>query len=93
MYIYICMYIDIYIYIYRERERESERERQREATDVGGWPHLSSSHPSSSCCPAYLAHKKQPLPLGLPQGPRYIPTIGSWRGAVSRERDTPVVSQ
>ena len=25
----------------------------------------------------YLAHTKQPPPVGLPQGPRHIPTVGS----------------
>ena len=31
----------------------------------------------------YLAHKKQPPPLGPPQGPRHSPTVGSQGGAVS----------
>ena len=38
----------------------------------------------------YLAHKKQPPPLGLPWGPRHIPTVGSSGGAVFNERGTPV---
>jgi len=25
----------------------------------------------------YLAHKKTPTPLGPPQGPRHMPTVGS----------------
>jgi hypothetical protein len=33
----------------------------------------------------YLAHKKQPPPLGPPNGPRHIPTVGSEEGAVSFE--------
>ena len=39
---------------------------------------------------AYLDHKKLLPPLGPPQGPRHSPTVGSWGGAVSYERDTPV---
>jgi hypothetical protein len=39
----------------------------------------------------YLAHKKvRPLP-GSPQGPRHSPTAGSYGGAVSHERGTPLV--
>ena len=37
-----------------------------------------------------LAHKKQHPPLGPPYGPRNIPTVESYRGAVSHERGTPV---
>ena len=33
----------------------------------------------------YLAHKKQPPPLGPPHDPRYSPTVGSWVGGVSYE--------
>ena len=38
----------------------------------------------------YLAHKKQPPFLGPPQGPRHIPAVGSWVGAVSDEQGNPV---
>ena len=38
----------------------------------------------------YLAHKKQPPPLGPPQDPRYGPTVGSQGGPVSHVRGTPV---
>ena len=38
----------------------------------------------------YLAHNKSFPPLGLPQGPRHSPTVGSSGGAVSDERGTPV---
>ena len=38
----------------------------------------------------HLAHVKQPLPLGPPQGPRHVPTVGSLGGDVSCERGTPV---
>ena len=38
----------------------------------------------------YLAHKKLPTPLGLPQGPRHGPTVGSYGVAVSYKRGTPV---
>ena len=38
----------------------------------------------------YLAHKKAPTPLGPPWDPRPSPTAGSWGGAVSYERGTPV---
>jgi len=40
----------------------------------------------------YLAHKKQPPPLGLPEGPRHKSAEGSWRGAVSYGRGTPAAS-
>ena len=38
----------------------------------------------------YLAHKKQPAPLGPPQFPRYSPTVGSWEGGGSYKQGTPV---
>ena len=38
----------------------------------------------------YLAHKKQPPPLGPPQEPRHGPTVGSYGGAGSYERGAPV---
>ena len=38
----------------------------------------------------YLAHKKQPPPLGSQEGPRHSPTVGSWEGRVSYERSNPV---
>ena len=38
----------------------------------------------------YLAHKKTPTPLGQPHDPRHSPNVGSWEGAVSYERGTPV---
>ena len=38
----------------------------------------------------YLAHRKQPPPLGPPWDPRCSPTVGSWEGCVSYERGTPV---
>ena len=37
----------------------------------------------------YLAHKKQPPPLGPPYDLGYSPTVGSWEGGVSYERGTP----
>ena len=40
----------------------------------------------------YLAHKKQLPPLGPPYGPKHIPAVGSYGGAVSYERGTPVGS-
>jgi len=39
----------------------------------------------------YLAHKKPPLPLGPPYGPRRGPTVGCKGGAVAYERGNPVV--
>ena len=39
----------------------------------------------------YLAHKKLPTPLGLPKGPRYVPTVRSQAADVSYERGTPVM--
>ena len=41
----------------------------------------------------YLAHKKQPTSLGPPEGPRHSPTVGSWVGAVSYERGTPITPE
>ena len=38
----------------------------------------------------YLAHKKLPPFLGPRYGPRHRPTVGSWGGAVSSQRGTPV---
>ena len=38
----------------------------------------------------YLARKKQPPPLGPPQGPGRSPTVGSQVAAVFNERGTPV---
>ena len=38
----------------------------------------------------YLAHKKQPNPLGPPSGPSHRPTVGSQGGAVCHERSSPV---
>jgi len=37
-----------------------------------------------------LAHKKTPTPLGTPWEPRHGPTVGSYGGAFSNERGTPV---
>ena len=39
-----------------------------------------------------LVHKKPPPHLGPPEGPRHRPTVGSLGGAVSYERDTPVIA-
>ena len=38
----------------------------------------------------YLAHKKQPPPVGPPYSPGHNPTVGSLGGAVSYERGAPV---
>ena len=38
----------------------------------------------------YLAHKKQPPPLGPPLDPRYSPTVGFYEEVISYERGTPV---
>ena len=38
----------------------------------------------------YLAHKKMPTPLGPPTDPRHRPTVGSYGGAFSDARGTPV---
>ena len=38
----------------------------------------------------YLAHKKEPPPLGPPYDPRYRPTEGSQGGAFSYEEGVPV---
>ena len=40
----------------------------------------------------YLAHKKQPPPLGPPWDPRYSPHVGTSEGAVSYEQGTPATS-
>ena len=39
----------------------------------------------------YLAHRKEPLPLGPPYDSGYSPTAGSQEGVVSYERGTPVI--
>jgi len=52
----------------------------------GGPTHITNRHPLQG----YLAHKKTPNPLGPPEGPRHSPTVGSYGGAVSYERGTPV---
>ena len=39
----------------------------------------------------YLVHTKPPFPLGPPYGPTHRPTVGSWGGAFSHERGTPVL--
>jgi hypothetical protein len=41
--------------------------------------------------PRHLGDEKRPSPLGPPQGPRLTPTLGSWGGAVSYKRGTPVL--
>jgi len=46
--------------------------------------------PSRQRLQGYLAHEKQPPPLGPPKDLRYSPTVGSWEGVVSYERGTPV---
>ena len=38
----------------------------------------------------YLAHQKQPPPIGLPDDHRYSPTVVSQKGGVSYERGIPV---
>ena len=38
----------------------------------------------------FIAHKKHPSSLGPPQGPRHVPTVGSYGEAVSYERCDPV---
>ena len=44
----------------------------------------------SGALQGYLAHTKQPLSIGQPQDPRHSRTVGSWGGAFSYERGTPV---
>jgi len=34
--------------------------------------------------------RNRPPPLGLPEGPRHRPTVGSWGGVVLYERGNPV---
>ena len=50
---------------------------------------VSRSRTNLSRVQVYLAHKKQPPPLGPPSGPGHIPTAGSQGGDVSYERGTP----
>ena len=38
----------------------------------------------------YLAHKNTPTPVGPPEGPRHMTSVGSYGAAVSYERGTPV---
>jgi len=46
--------------------------------------------PWSGPVEGYLAHKKPPTPLGLPQDPEHRDTVTSYGRAVSDERGTPV---
>ena len=53
-------------------------------------------HPQPAACghpfptvQGNLAHKEMPTPLGPPQGPRRIPTVGAQGVAISYERGTP----
>jgi len=48
------------------------------------------ARPPSWALQGYLAHKKQPPPLGPPQGPGHFVTTGSWGGTVSYDRGIPV---
>ena len=48
---------------------------------------------SVECVQGYLAHKKTLTPLGLPQGPRQRPTVGSYEEVVSFERGAPAQVQ
>jgi len=41
----------------------------------------------------FLAHKKIPIPPGLPQDPRHKPTVGSQGVLFSYERGTPVLQK
>ena len=43
-----------------------------------------------SAVQGYLAHEKRPPPLGPPGGPGHSLAVGSWGGALSYERGTPV---
>ena len=47
--------------------------RNRGVSPARPWASLSTIRTVQG----YLAHKKQPPPLGPPQGPRYSPTVGS----------------
>ena len=51
-----------------------------------------SVNPTQAALQGYLAHKKQPPPLGPPYDPRHSPTVGSVGEAVYFERSTPVDS-
>ena len=73
------------------------RKRRFGRTVENAWHALCSGRPASTPGPhlvqGYLAHKKQPLFLGLPHGPTHCPTVGSCKGGVSYERGTPVWDQ
>ena len=46
-----------------------------------------------SASQGYLAHKKQPYPLGPPWDLRFSLTVGSWEEGVFYESDTPAVGE
>jgi len=60
----------------RESERGMKRygERERVAAEEDDHP---PPEERQNCVQGYLAHKKPPIPLGPPEGPRHIPTVGS----------------
>ena len=74
----MCVFVCVCV---RERERESSRKQV-----------LSFGHGHDvalgEALEVHLA-KKQPSPLGPPEGPRHSPTVGSYGGTVSYERGDP----
>ena len=68
------------------RVRQSWRDRARAPHP----PHLNTAGQFDHFVQGYYAQKKLPTPLGLPQGSRHGPTVGSQAPAVSHERGTPV---
>ena len=63
-------------------------ERETSAQDRG-WEHtivlVSEMKATYQKYRGYLAHEKQPPPLGAPSGPRHSPTVGTSEIAVSYE--------
>ena len=79
-YVCICIYIytlnPIYIYI----KTMALLTGMRTWSGTLGWRTATTASASCASSPSlqgYLAHKKQPPPLGPPEGPGYSPAVGS----------------
>ena len=80
MYIYVCIYIYIYIYIYMYIYMHICISfmcmLQGSGLRNDAYPYEAEPGRLLDRLQGYLAHKKQPPPIGTPQGPRHEPTVG-----------------
>ena len=74
----------------RPRLSESPTRKRSSEPKAGAGREGGAKVCAETLTPNDLAHKKTHPPLGLPQGPRHRPTVGSLGGAVSYERGNPV---